>query len=85
MAWHRRLGQAPTLDEVMRLPSTNERWAQDGHMGALPGAPKVTVILNLFKREVSEVDGKRIDAWRLRMLLYFVFEAAKRCFSGGKG
>lgn len=60
VAWHRRLGQAPTLDEMMRLPSTNERWAQEGHMGALPGAPKVTVILNLFKREVRR-EAKRSE------------------------
>lgn len=52
VAWHRSQGLAPTLDEMMMLPSTNERWAQDGKSGGLPGAPKVTVILNLFKREV---------------------------------
>ncbi|CAM9789143.1 unnamed protein product, partial [Laminaria digitata] len=52
VAWHRRQGLAPSLDEMMSLPSSNERWAQDGQNGGLPGAPKVTVILNLFKREV---------------------------------
>ncbi len=36
------------------MPSTNERWAQDGTTGGLKGAPKVTVILNLFSREVRE-------------------------------
>lgn len=56
VAWHRRLNQAPTLEELMSLPSTNERWAQDGKSGALAGAPKVTVILNLFKREVWRLD-----------------------------
>lgn len=50
--WHRREGQAPTLEEIMKLPSSNERWVQDGKSGKLPVAPKVTVILNLFKREV---------------------------------
>ena len=37
---------------MMSMPSTNERWAQDGGTGGLKGAPKVTVILNLFMREV---------------------------------
>lgn len=54
VAWHRQQGLAPSLDEMMSLPSTNERWAQDGRNGALKGAPKVTVILNLFMREVGD-------------------------------
>eukprot|EP00752_Nemacystus_decipiens_P007045 g6318.t1 len=52
VAWHRQQGLAPSLDEMMSMPSTNERWAQDGGTGGLKGAPKVTVILNLFMREV---------------------------------
>lgn len=52
VAWHRQQGLAPSLDEMMSMPSTNERWAQDGETGRLKGAPKVTVILNLFMREV---------------------------------
>lgn len=69
VAWHRRQGLAPTLPEMMALPSANERWTQDGNMGALSGAPKVTVILNLFKREVRDgsircdtVDGCEANA-----------------------
>lgn len=54
VAWHRQQGLAPSLDEIMRLPSTNERWAQDGTAGKLEEAPKVTVILNLYSREVRE-------------------------------
>ncbi|CAB1115055.1 unnamed protein product [Ectocarpus sp. CCAP 1310/34] len=52
VAWHRQQGLAPSLDELMSMPSTNERWAQEGRTGGLKGAPKVTVILNLFMREV---------------------------------
>ncbi|CAM9254093.1 unnamed protein product, partial [Scytosiphon promiscuus] len=52
VAWHRQQGLAPTLDEMMNMPSTNERWSQEGTTGNLKGAPKVTVILNLFMREV---------------------------------
>lgn len=54
VAWHRQQGLAPTLDEMMGMPSTNERWSQEGTTGNLKGAPKVTVILNLFMREVRD-------------------------------
>lgn len=64
VAWHRRLDQAPTLDELMSLPSTNERWAKDGKSGGLAGAPKVTVILNLFKREVRVAPRSNFRSWQ---------------------
>lgn len=54
VAWHRQQGLAPTLEEMMEMPSTNERWSQVGATGNQKGAPKVTVILNLFMREVRE-------------------------------
>lgn len=60
VAWHRQQGLAPSLDEMMSMPSTNERWAQEGRTGGLKGAPKVTVILNLFMREVSTVGDGRL-------------------------
>ena len=43
----------------MRMPSANERWARDGTNGELEGAPKVTVILNLFAREVRPTSQER--------------------------
>ncbi|CAN0432294.1 unnamed protein product, partial [Laminaria digitata] len=46
--WHRRRDLAPTLDEMMQLPSANERWSRGGASAEEQGAPKVTVILNLF-------------------------------------
>lgn len=62
VAWHRQQGLAPSLDEMMSMPSTNERWAQDGGTGGLKGAPKVTVILNLFMREVrGDIDKQARD------------------------
>lgn len=48
----------------MSMPSTNERWAQEGRTGGLKGAPKVTVILNLFMREVSTIGGGRLGVVR---------------------
>lgn len=58
VAWHRQQGLAPSLDEMMEMPSNNERWSQPGATGNQKGAPKVTVILNLFMREVSEDAGR---------------------------
>lgn len=63
VAWHRQQGLAPTLDELMRMPSTNERWAQNGGAGGLKGAPKVTVILNLFMREVRTRTRKELGGF----------------------
>lgn len=59
VAWHLQQGLAPTLEEMMEMPSTNERWSQEGATGNQKGAPKVTVILNLFMREVRERAGDR--------------------------
>ena len=58
--WHRRKNLAPTLDEMMQLPSANERWSKGGASALEPGAPKVTVILNLFKREVRQQRKKAV-------------------------
>lgn len=58
--WHRRKNLAPTLDEMMQLPSANERWSKGGASALEPGAPKVTVILNLFQREVRQPRKKAV-------------------------
>lgn len=55
--WHRRRGAAPSLDEIMNLPSTNDHWAKESSVGGEEGAfvksTMVTVVLNVFEKKVS--------------------------------
>lgn len=80
VAWHRKLNLAPTLDELMKLPSSNDRWAKEGESGSLPGAPKVTVILNLFKREVCV---RRSLSWVLCIVLVGSTQRSVACLYPG--